>query len=235
MQKSGILREKYQEADMQKIFRYTLMAVIFLMLLPASAAYANTTEEETVEESEEQQERRTSAEEMTEEPTYEFIPPRDQQPEYESTTEEPYQYYEETTEDYYESVEPSVEETVELPTEEVTEEITEEPLPEPTEEAFVEPETVEEPREVRINQAEAGDFSIRGKVVSDDKGLEGTIVKLTGDKADSVETDEDGNFVFSEVPSGEAIYKWRCLKVTQRNRIHFPSPLKTGEKEASPL
>lgn len=73
-------------------------------------------------------------------------------------------------------------------------------------------------------------------MVSDDKGLEGTIVKLTGDKADSVETDEDGNFVFSEVPSGEYDIQVEVPEGYSAEQDTFSVTVEDrGEKEASPL
>ncbi|SFK73166.1 carboxypeptidase regulatory-like domain-containing protein [Salinicoccus halodurans] len=207
---------------MRNTIKRSAVIALLLILLPVPGVAANTAEETSIEESAEQQTTEESTEQQiseetteeateesveenynkTEEPADEYVPPQNEQPQYEQTTEEPYQSYEESTEEFYYEEE-TAEQKVEEWTEEVTEEVTEEITEEPTEESYVEPETVEETTEVTINKAEVDEFSIAGKVLSDDAGLEAVTVTLTGDKKDEVTTDENGNFSFTEVPSGE--------------------------------
>lgn len=199
---------------MGNIIKRSALVLLLLVLVPAHGISANTEEAPAVEESAEQpvseesteqQGYEESAEESvegnndtTEESSNEYVPPQNEQPQYEETTEAPYESYEEPAEEFYYEEE-TAEETVEEWTEEVTEEATETP----TEEVTAEPETVEEPADVTINQAAVEEFSIAGKVTADDAGLEDVTVVLLGEKEDEVTTDENGEFSFTEVPSGE--------------------------------
>lgn len=216
---------------MRNTVKRSAVIALLLILLPVPEVLANTTEETSVEESTERSVNENSPEQpvneesttqqrfeetteaseegednATEEPANEYVPPQNEQPQYEEPTETPYQSYEESTEEFYyeeETEEQTVDEWTEEITEEITEEMTEEVTEEPTEEVYVEPETVEEPAEVTINQAEVDGFSIAGEVTANDVGLEGVTVSLAGDKKEEISTDENGKFSFEDVPPGD--------------------------------
>ncbi|HIW12764.1 MAG TPA: carboxypeptidase regulatory-like domain-containing protein [Candidatus Salinicoccus stercoripullorum] len=203
------------------IKKWSAVALLLLVLIPAHGISANTEEEPTVEESAEQPSVEESTEqpqdeESTEEPENNYsnteeeypedsIPPQNEQPRYEEPVEDFYQSYEEPAGEYYEepSAEQTAEETVEEYTEEVTEEAPEEQTAEPEEEAYAEPETTEEPAEVTINHKEAEVFSITGEVVEGDTGMENVTVILSGDGEKEAATDENGTFSFKEMPPGD--------------------------------
>lgn len=207
---------------MINFIKRSAVIVLLLIVFPLPRVLANTAENPSVEESEEQPIIEESTEQQgdeesteesaegnnrtTEESPNEYVPPQNQQPQYEETTEVPYQSYEEPTEEFYyeeETAEKTGEEWTEEVTVEVTEEVTEAPTEEMTQEETAESETVEENSEVTINQEAAEAFSIAGNAVVDDTGLEGLAVTLSGAKEDEATTDENGEFSFKKVPPGE--------------------------------
>ncbi|MFC3419284.1 carboxypeptidase regulatory-like domain-containing protein [Salinicoccus hispanicus] len=193
---------------MRKITYY--MAVLLLVIiLPVSRAAADSTEEMTQEEYSEERSVEGTMEEPVAEPSVQEEYTQEYSSEENTTEEYTDEYYEEWTEEPYESYqpEPSSEETFEQTVEQYTEEVTEEPVVETTEEPAiepsVEPEPVQEPVNVSINQMEVTEFSIKGEVVSEGKGVEGVAVSLTGEMEAEVVTDAEGQFVFTEVPAGD--------------------------------
>lgn len=206
---------------MRNRIKGSAVIALLLILTPAPGVLANTSEEPVVEdsteqpvseESTEQQEYEGTTEESvegnntSEAPSNEYVPPQNEQsqnnqPQYEETTEAPYQSYEEPQKEF--NGEQTAEETVEVFTEEVTVETTEETTAEPSEEVFTEPETVEERTEVTINQKAVDEFSITGRVVADDADVKDVTITLSGGKKDEAATDENGGFSFEGVPPGE--------------------------------